>query len=247
MNYTKSKREFDNNGYLVVNNFLSKNLSKKLKNKIIDTEKSKNQKIYKYYTRSVKNRKLILNRIENLYLNNKDVKKILSVKVSNFLKRLFKENFVLFKDKVNFKNPGAKGFTPHQDLTIWKDMYGIKEFVTIAISLDKSDQTNGCLQVSPKSHLMGELAKYEKSIDKKKEKKLLWKKILSKPGDLIIFGDKLAHKSDDNISDKTRIIYFLTYNKKKYGSKIKIYFEDKLKKYPPNNLRKKNQKYVYKV
>ena len=247
MNYIKSRREFNNNGYLIVNNFLSDNLSKKLKKKIIDSEKSKNQNIYKYYTRSVKNRKLILNRIENLYLNNNEVRKILSVKVSYFLKRLFKENFLLFKDKVNFKNPGAKGFTPHQDLTIWKDMYGIKEFVTIAISLDKSDRSNGCLQVSPKSHLMGELAKYEKSINKKKENKLSWKKIISKPGDLIIFGDKLAHKSDDNISDKTRIIYFLTYNKKKYGSKIKIYFEDKLKKYPPNNLRKKSQKYVYKV
>ncbi len=247
MDYIKSKRKFDNNGYLIVNNFLSNNLSNELKKKIIDSEKSKNQKIYRYYSRSVKNRKLILNRIENLYSNNDDVKKILSVKVSNFLKRLFKENFLLFKDKVNFKNPGAKGFTPHQDLTIWKDMYGIKEFVTIAISLDKSDTSNGCLQVSPKSHLMGELAKHEKSIDKKKEKKLSWKKIISKPGDLIIFSDRLAHRSNDNNSTKTRIIYFLTYNKKKYGSKIKIYFKDKLKKYPPNNLRKKNQKYIYKV
>lgn len=247
MNYAKSKIEFDKNGYLIVNNFLSNILSKKLKKIIIDSEKSKNQKIYKYYTRSIKNQKLILNRIENLYLNNKDIKKILSVKVSNFLKRLFKENFVLFKDKVNFKNPGAKGFAPHQDLTIWKDMYGIKEFVTIAISLDKSDQSNGCLQVSPKSQIMGELAKHEKSINKKKENKLLWKKIVSKPGDLIIFGDKLAHKSDDNLSNKTRVIYFLTYNKRKYGSKIKIYFADKLKKYPPNNLRKKYQKYIYKV
>ena len=101
MNYTKSKREFDNNGYLVVNNFLSKNLSKKLKNKITDSEKSKNQKIYKYYTRSVKNRKLILNRIENLYINNKDVKKILSVKVSNFLKRLFKGLLKIFNLNIN--------------------------------------------------------------------------------------------------------------------------------------------------
>ena len=57
MNYIKSRREFDNNGYLIVNNFLSDNLSKKLKKKIIDSEKSKNQNIYKYYTRSIKNRK----------------------------------------------------------------------------------------------------------------------------------------------------------------------------------------------
>lgn len=247
MNFTKSKKEFDNKGYLVISNFLNNDLSRKLKKKIIDSEKNNNNDIYRYYSRSIKNRKLILNRIENLYLNDRDVRKILSKKVSKLFKKLFKGNFHIFKDKVNFKNPGAKGFAPHQDSTIWNGMYGIKEYITLAISLDKSDQSNGCFQVSPKSHLMGDLAKHEKPISKKIEKKLSWKKIISRPGDLILFGDKLAHKSDDNTSGKTRIIYFLTYNPKKYGSKIKIYFKDKIKNYPPNNLRKKKQKYVYKV
>ena len=247
MNFIKSKKEFDDKGYLVVNNFLSTELSKKLKKRIIDSETTKNKRIYRYYSRSIKNRELILNRIENLYLNDQEIRKILSKKVSNLFKKLFKSNFLMFKDKVNFKNPGAKGFAPHQDSAIWKDMYGIKEFITLAISLDKSNQSNGCFQVSPKSHLMGDLAKHEKPINKKKEKKLPWKNIKTKPGDLIIFGDKLAHKSDDNISNKTRIIYFLTYNPKKYGSKINIYFKDKIKNYPPNNLRKKKQTYVYKV
>ena len=32
---------------------------------------------------------------------------------------------------------------------------------------------------------------------------------------------------------------FLTYNNVKYGNKIKEYFRDKIKNYPPNNLRKK--------
>ena len=171
MNFIKSKKEFDDKGYLVVNNFLSTELSKKLKKRIIDSETTKNKRIYRYYSRSIKNRELILNRIENLYLNDQEIRKILSKKVSNLFKKLFKSNFLMFKDKVNFKNPGAKGFAPHQDSAIWKDMYGIKEFITLAISLDKSNQSNGCFQVSPKSHLMGDLAKHEKPINKKKEKK----------------------------------------------------------------------------
>ena len=81
MNFTKSKKEFDNKGYLVISNFLNNDLSRKLKKKIIDSEKNNNNDIYKYYSRSIKNRKLILNRIENLYLNDKDVRKILSKKI----------------------------------------------------------------------------------------------------------------------------------------------------------------------
>ena len=40
---------------------------------------------------------------------------------------------------------------------------------------------------------------------------------------------------------------FLTYNDVKYGNKIIKYFSDKIKNYPPNNLRKKNIKYNWKI
>ena len=53
---------------------------------------------------------------------------------------------VLFKDKINFKYQVQKGFKPHQDATIWKDMYGIKSFITLAISIDESTIENGCLR-----------------------------------------------------------------------------------------------------
>ena len=55
-------------------------------------------------------------------------------------------------------------------------MYKIKEFITVAVTIDKSNTKNGCLEISPKSHMLGELAKFEKAIPLRVVKKLKWKK-----------------------------------------------------------------------
>ena len=49
------------------------------------------------------------------------------------------------------------------------------------------------LEISPKSHVLGELAKFEKAIPLRTVKKLKWKKLISFPGDIVIFNDKTAH------------------------------------------------------
>ena len=89
--------------------------------------------------------------------------------------------------------------------------------------------------MSPKSHVLGELAKFEKAIPTKKVKELKWIKLISSPGDIVIFNDRTAHRSESNLSKKSRRMLFLTYNNVKYGNKIKEYFRDKIKNYPPNN------------
>ena len=238
---------FNINGFLVIKNFFSKtdiNIISDELNKIINQY---NKNIYLYYTRSKINKKLILNRIENFYENNKKIKNILDKKLKNTIYQIIKSKVYLFKDKVNVKSPGAVGFEPHQDLTIWNNMYNIKEFITVAVTIDKSNKKNGCLEISPQSHVLGELAKFEKAIPLRIVKKLKWKKLISYPGDIVIFNDKTAHRSDSNLSLKPRRMLFLTFNDMKYGNKIKKYFKDKIKNYPPNNLRKKNIKYNYKI
>ena len=240
-------QSYNENGFLVIKKFFSKkdiqSISKEL-NQIIN---SNNQNIYLYYTRSKINKKLILNRIENFYENNKKIKNILDKKLKNVIYQIIKTKVNLFKDKANVKSPGAVGFEPHQDLTIWNNMYKIKEFITVAVTIDKSNKKNGCLEISPKSHILGELAKFEKAIPLRKVKKLKWKKLISLPGDIVIFNDKTAHRSESNTSSKSRRMLFLTFDDIKYGNKIRKYFNDKIKNYPPNNLRKKNIKYNWKI
>ena len=101
----------------------------------------------KYFDPSLKNKKkYITTRIENFIDYHKKLKNfILDKKILLQLKKIVKSDVVLFKDKINFKNPGAKGFKAHQDATIWKGMYGIKSFLTIVISIDYSNKKNGRL------------------------------------------------------------------------------------------------------
>ena len=235
------------NGFIVLKKFFSKKDINKISDELNNITSSNNKNIYLYYTRSKINKKLILNRIENFYQNNKEIKKILDKKLKDMIFQILKKKVNIFKDKVNVKSPGAVGFEPHQDLTIWKNMYKIKEFITVAVTIDRSNSKNGCLEMSPKSHVLGELAKFEKAIPDKKVKKLKWIKLISSPGDIVIFNDRTAHRSESNLSKKSRRMLFLTYNNVKYGNKIKEYFRDKIKNYPPNNLRKKNTIYNWKI
>ena len=236
-----------NDGFLILKKIFSKKEIETISNELDKIIETNNENYYLYYTRSKINKKLILNRIENFYENNKKIKKILDRKLKDIINQLLKIKVNLFKDKANIKSPGAVGFEPHQDLTIWDNMYKIKEFITIAVTIDKSNKKNGCLEMSPKSHLLGRLSKLEKAIPLKKVKKLKWVKLISLPGDIVIFNDKTAHRSESNLSNKSRRMLFLTYNDVKYGNKIIKYFSDKIKNYPPNNLRKKNIKYNWKI
>ena len=93
------------------------------------------------------------------------------------LENLIKSKVNIFKDKANIKSPGAVGFEPHQDATIWKNMYGIKNFLTIVVSIDKSDIKNGCLEIAESNNIKRLLGKEWKKIPKKIEKKLKWRKI----------------------------------------------------------------------
>lgn len=238
---------YNENGFLVIKKFFSKKEINLISNELDKIIKGYDENIYIYYSRSKINKKLILNRVENFYENNKKIKKVLDKKLKNIIYQIIKSKVNLFKDKVNFKNPGAVGFKPHQDLTIWNNMYKIKEFITVAVTIDNSNSKNGCLEISPKSHILGQLAKFEKAIPLNKVKRLIWKKLISFPGDIVIFNDKTAHRSKSNLSKNSRRMLFLTFNDVKYGNKIKEYFKDKIKNYPPNNLRKKNFIYNYKI
>ena len=144
----------------------------------------------KYYDPSLKNsKKVVLTRIENFYDYHKELKKILSNKVfKNEIKKLVGNDVVLFKDKINFKYPGSKGFKPHQDATIWKDMYGIRSFITLAISIDESTIENGCLKFA-KLKNKRLISRYWNEIPKKKEEKIKWEIIKQKPGDVVFFHD----------------------------------------------------------
>ena len=62
-----------------------------------------------------------------------------------YLKQLFGETAVLFKDKINYKQPGEGIAAPHQDMqSNWSDF---ADFYFSQVCIDENTIENGCLQV----------------------------------------------------------------------------------------------------
>lgn len=254
MNYNFSKKQlsdYKEKGFLISKNFFKK---KDIKNLVlwideVENFKETKGKWMKYYDPSLKNKKrFILTRIENFIDYHKKFKAfILKKKILNQLKKISGDDVVLFKDKINFKYPGAKGFKAHQDATIWEGMYGIKSFLTMVISIDHSNKKNGRLEIAENNDKNGLVSQAWKEMPKSIEGKMSWVPVNTSPGDLIIFNDYTPHRSSDNFSNSRRRMLFLTFNFKKDGDHRKKHFKDKRKNFPPNLERKMGKNYVFHI
>ena len=137
-------------GFLLIKNFFDKHEVISIKNQI--NRKIKQKKNKNFYFEKNKNR-LILRRIEKVSDYSKSCRELLeSKKLIKVLEQLQKKKVKLFKDKLNFKYPGGKGFAPHIDGHFyWKDknnkirkgwnVYS-KNFINAVIPLEKSDNQN---------------------------------------------------------------------------------------------------------
>ena len=89
-------------------------------------------------------------------------------KILNLLSNLVGSKPILFKDKINWKYPGGKGFEPHQDGQVWQSLYkNIRSFISFTISIDKTNEKNGCLEIVRKKHKKGLLGTKSSAISKK--------------------------------------------------------------------------------
>ena len=206
-------------------------------------------KVSKYYESHIsKKNKQILVRIENFFKKDGNLTNLINnKKIQKILKYLFDEKAVIFKEKVNYKLPGCRQDKLHQDSQAGWGKY-CKSFISVLISLEKSDLSNGCLQFDISGNNSKKLLsqsmsplKYE-NLNKPK-----FKSFNMLPGDVVFFNNFIPHKSNSNKSKKSRIQVYLTYNKKSDGNFRLKYIQNKEIFYPPNNKRQKGINYTYKV
>ncbi|MGH7137263.1 MAG: phytanoyl-CoA dioxygenase family protein, partial [Pirellulales bacterium] len=74
-------------------------------------------------------------------------------RVHEVLEQIYEDDACLFKDKLIFKPPGARGYGLHQDYIAWKNFP--RSFITVLVAIDAADQENGCTVVYPGYHLKG--------------------------------------------------------------------------------------------
>jgi 2-aminoethylphosphonate dioxygenase len=235
------------NGFLKVSNFFTSTELNQLKKYVLEINnlEPKIGKEMIYFDK--KKKKIFLTRTENFIKFHKNFKKFLKKKkLVNLIDKILGKKSILFKDKINWKYPGADGFEPHQDAQVWEYLYPkIKSFVSLSISINETNIKNGCLKVVRKKHTNGLLGDNKSSINEKIVKQFKWENILTKPGDIVFFDSYTPHMSGPNRSKKSRKIIYLTYNAKKDGNLKEAYFNNKRKSFPPNIERIKGKNYKY--
>lgn len=237
---------YKKNGFVVIKDiFKTKYLENIKKRILLNANKEQN---HFYYENIGKKRKL--RRIEKVIDFSNDLKKIVcSKRILNIINKVENNKSTLFKDKLNFKYPGGKGYHPHIDgHFLWRDkknklQKGWKKysnnFTNLVLPLEDTNKKNGCVFLSKKENTkklgknFNEISKNLEigtpNIKKKDLIKFAFIPIELNVGDICLFNWKCAHFSKKNYSIKSRMIAYITYcNKNKITNVRNKYYIDKL-------------------
>ncbi len=124
----------------------------------------------------------------------------------------------LFKDKLIFKPPGARGYGLHQDYIGWPGFP--KSFVTVVVAIDAFDAGSGGTEVFPGYHQRGYLGREDGQYHPITEEQVPSARGVPldlAPGDVAMFGCFLPHRSSPNATDRSRRGLFLSYNARSDG------------------------------
>jgi ectoine hydroxylase-related dioxygenase (phytanoyl-CoA dioxygenase family) len=137
---------------------------------------------------------------------------------------LLGEPGVLFKEKINYKQPGGGGFAPHQDATAYRF---VDHHISCMVPLDPATEASGCLWVAP-GYRAGQLATDERGrIEESVAESLEWRSVPLDAGDLLFFDSYTPHYSETNTTTRARRAAYLTYNAASLGDHRERYYADK--------------------
>ncbi|KKK12542.1 hypothetical protein ARAM_003073 [Aspergillus rambellii] len=169
--------------------------------------------------------------------------------LGNILDTLAGEQMLLFKDKINYKQPHGNGFQAHLDAPAY-DHIGRMEHVTANFAIDAATAANGCLEVVPGSHKMDIEFAAGGRILPAWENAHEWVSVPLEPGDVLIFGSHLAHRSAENKTDKGRASLYATFYPRSQGEDLRErYYRHRMENFPPDHEREEGKDYAqgYKI
>ena len=136
------------------------------------------------------------------------------IEVTPILEEVLEERVILFKDKINWKLPGGGAFDPHQDFEAWED-FPPRKFIA-------------------EQHTKGILKNTNGRLDQNLVESFEWQSILCGNRDLVIFDSFVPHRSDKNLTDNPRRVFYFTYNLLSDGDYYNAYFDKKRSEFPPD-------------
>ena len=153
---------------------------------------------------------------------------------------------VLFKEKVNFKLPGAGGFGAHQDIQAGWQTYA-DMFITALVGIDAATVENGCLEVAAGHHRRGMFGEMWQPLGEDQLVGVDFVPLPTEPGDAVFFDCFTPHRSAPNLTNAPRRVLYVTYNHAAAGDHRARYYADKRASYPPDCERDADKEYVYRV
>ncbi len=231
----EAKKEYQNNGFTMLNSILSKEQLVEISEAIKDLSTSNDIDLYK-------DRSGLVRRMENFTYKNSSLDK-LNQEIRELLHYMTNEVQVLFKDKVNFKPPKGEGFFAHYDgIFQFKNSDGeirngwyeyANDYNNILITLDDFTEENGALEVA-NSHVgdFDELLKNttldgSPNLRSEVESRCDFIPMICGAGSVIFFKHSCPHRSSANNSQKDRGSLYWTYTPSDNKGIYNQYYEDK--------------------
>ncbi|MEI6540728.1 MAG: phytanoyl-CoA dioxygenase family protein, partial [Planctomycetota bacterium] len=138
-------------------------------------------------------------------------------RLTSALDAIYGEPAELFKEKLIYKMPGAKGYDLHQDIPqSWPGWP--HTFLTVLLAIDGSNRDNGCTEVYRGYHdrfLSSDPDEYMLPPDCVCESRQEFLEL--NPGDLAIFHGLTPHGSAANKSAGMRRAFYISYNARSDG------------------------------
>lgn len=130
----------------------------------------------------------------------------------------------LFKDKLIYKLPGAKGYGLHQDWIAWGDDVFPRSFLSLLVPLDPADEDNGCTLVYPGYHHGGPITPEDgtyRELPAGTVDEATAVPLVLAPGDVAVFGGFTPHRSNANLADRPRRQLYFSYTKHSDGGELR--------------------------
>ncbi|EXJ75417.1 uncharacterized protein A1O5_02113 [Cladophialophora psammophila CBS 110553] len=163
--------------------------------------------------------------------------------LAKILKSVSGDDMLLFKDKINYKLRSGNGFAAHLDAPAY-DHIGKIEHLTANFAVDEATPENGCIEVVPGSHRMDVELSHGGAISKAWENSQEWTKVPLRPGDVLLFGSHLAHRSGPNHTTSNRSSIYATYHGKSDGVDLRQrYYKHRRENFPPDHEREAGKDY----
>ena len=146
-------------------------------------------------------------------------------KIFEAVSKLLGEPAVLYKEKINYKYPGAGGYAAHQDAPAYPD---VSHHVTCFVSTNTVTVENGCLFFASYPESQGLLPMDAQGcISLEIATSLDWSPIETRPRDVLFFHSYTPHKSGENRTNAPRRILYATYNARSAGDFRASYYAKK--------------------